>query len=103
MNHETAAATWLAAGDAVWRKFCSVVTAHHGGILQQLVSAAERQAAAELAGAAGIRHHVESFDAAWKFGLENLDGRDVQIAQRGGERRGAVVPFAAAVGRAEDF
>ena len=59
--------------------------------------------AAEFAGAAGIRHHVELGDAAGKFGFENLDRRDVQIAEVGRDRRGAVIAVAAAIGRAEDL
>ena len=50
-----------------------------------------------------ILHHVEFDDAAGKFGFENFDRRDVQVAGVGGDRRRAVVAVAAAVGRAENF
>ena len=67
------------------------------------IFALERHAAAPLAGAARVGHHVEARDAAGIFGFENLDRRDVQVRQM---RRGAgraIVALSTAIGGADDL
>src|SRR5262245_8295577 len=65
-DHEAGAAPGLAAVDAAGRKAALVEAADVGCVLEQLIFALEAQAAAPSSGSAGIRHQLETGDAAGK-------------------------------------
>src|SRR5262245_14712742 len=99
-QHKTSALAVTSAGDAPRRKARLVEAADDGRVFEKLILAPHREPAAPLPGATGIRKEIETRDAAGKLRFENLDRRGVQVGEVRRGRGRAVVPRAAAIGRA---